>query len=214
MLGSSISDTATLSGVKGSPAPVPDKSKVTFNVYAASDTSCTTPLNKATIQTASTGGSGVNPTYTSGTFTPTTAGSYQWVASFAGDSNNNAVSGACGDPTELSVVNKATPSITTTLVLRARSRSARRFTTRRRSPARRRPQAAASRTTTTRPRPPAPLTRSTRAGHRPARSPSRTASSRPRTTSRSRARPPSTGRPYTRATRATSAPSAPAAASR
>ena len=112
-IGSSISDTATLSGVKGSPAPVPAPSTVTFNIYAAADTSCATPLNATPIQTVSTDGSGVNPTYTSGTFTPSAPGSYQWVASFAGDNNNNAVVGACGDATEVSVVNKAGPTIST-----------------------------------------------------------------------------------------------------
>ena len=57
---------------------------------------------------ALTGGSAQSPA-----FTPTTAGSYRWVATYDGDVNNASVSGACGDPTETRLVRQATPAIVT-----------------------------------------------------------------------------------------------------
>ena len=42
--------------------------------------------------------------YDSSDFTPGTAGSYYWTADFSGDGNNAAVSTACGDDGETSVV--------------------------------------------------------------------------------------------------------------
>ena len=50
---------------------------------------------------------------TSGSFTPTQAGSYWWIASYGGDANNKSVSGACGDDGEMSQVFKASPTIAT-----------------------------------------------------------------------------------------------------
>ena len=55
-------------------------------------------------------------TVTSGAFTPTAPGSYRWIAAYSGDANNAAVTGACNDANELSVVNQATPSIATQAV--------------------------------------------------------------------------------------------------
>jgi hypothetical protein len=49
----------------------------------------------------------------SAALTPTTTGTYRWVATYDGDLNNASVSGACGDPTETRVVSQATPSIVT-----------------------------------------------------------------------------------------------------
>jgi uncharacterized repeat protein (TIGR01451 family) len=110
-VGSAIHDVATLLSASGTPA----LGTVTFNVYAASDTTCAHPLNGGTaIAAVSTGVSGGNPTYTSADFTPAHAGSYVWVASFAGDSlNNPAGPTSCADPAEVSVVKQATPTLTT-----------------------------------------------------------------------------------------------------
>ncbi len=47
------------------------------------------------------------------TFTPTLAGDYYWIAQFAGDAANGAVTTACPDPAELVRVGKATPTVTT-----------------------------------------------------------------------------------------------------
>ena len=46
-------------------------------------------------------------------FTPTKAGTYFWIATYNGDANNDAVSGVCGDQGETSVVDKASPTIST-----------------------------------------------------------------------------------------------------
>jgi hypothetical protein len=50
----------------------------------------------------------------SGSFTPPAAGTYYWVASYAGDTNNAAFTTTCGDAGELVIVSKAGPTITTT----------------------------------------------------------------------------------------------------
>ena len=107
-VGSAIHDVATLTG----PFGVPDKSLVTFNVYASSDATCATPLNASPIASVS-NTTGANPTYTSGDFTPAHAGTYKWIASFAGNADNNAVAGVCNAPNESSLVNPATPTIST-----------------------------------------------------------------------------------------------------
>src|SRR5207249_4768114 len=50
---------------------------------------------------------------TSDPFTPSQAGTYRWRASYSGDTNNAATATACNDPGETSVVNQATPVLTT-----------------------------------------------------------------------------------------------------
>lgn len=49
------------------------------------------------------------------TWTPTTAGTYDWVASYGGDSNNAAYTSGCSDANEQVVVPQDTPCITTQL---------------------------------------------------------------------------------------------------
>jgi len=53
----------------------------------------------------------------SGSFTPALAGSYRWIASYSGDANNAPVAGACGDPGESAVVQRAAPAIVSTASL-------------------------------------------------------------------------------------------------
>ncbi len=122
-VGQPITDPAKLTGAYGTPV----KGTVTFNVYRVTDSdndgdggnpdsddyNCNTPLNATPIATVSTGTSGGNPTYTSAPFIPANAGTYTWVASFAGDGNNSAVAGTCGAPGETTVVNKAQPALST-----------------------------------------------------------------------------------------------------
>jgi hypothetical protein len=101
----SITDTATLSG-GSSPT-----GSITFKVYApkpdgSADTSCSTLV--ATLAPVPVNGNG---TYPSGTFTPSgtapqIAGTYEWVASYGGDSANLPAAGSCGDQGEQSVVNR------------------------------------------------------------------------------------------------------------
>ena len=68
----------------------------------------------APVSRSSAASRGPHGTYTSQPFTPPQAGTYTWVASFAGDDRNAAVSGRCGSPGETSLVTKATPTISTT----------------------------------------------------------------------------------------------------
>ncbi|HEY5317793.1 MAG TPA: hypothetical protein VIJ20_07425 [Solirubrobacteraceae bacterium] len=90
--GGTISDSATLSGGR---TPT---GTITFNLYAASDTTCSNSLSTGT---ATVNGNG---TYTSPAVTESTAGSYQWVASYGGDANNTAIAEACNEPSEQVVV--------------------------------------------------------------------------------------------------------------
>lgn len=111
-VGTSISDSATVSGggvPTPTPAPIPTAlpsqpglpntgalavsptGTVTFALFPPSDPTCSgTPAFTST-----------NPlsagTATSGSFTADTAGTWQWVATYSGDANNNSVSTACGD---------------------------------------------------------------------------------------------------------------------
>jgi uncharacterized repeat protein (TIGR01451 family) len=104
-----VKDTATVTGAN---APT---GNVTFQLYTDSD--CSTAVTPAV-----TGSSGFTATGTAGTYTandmsavswtPTTAGTYYWKASYAGDGNNNST-GTCGGDGETITVPKAGPSITT-----------------------------------------------------------------------------------------------------
>ena len=48
---------------------------------------------------------------------PSAVGTYYWIAPFAGDANNAAAAGECGDPNESSVVSKRASTIATEEVL-------------------------------------------------------------------------------------------------
>jgi hypothetical protein len=101
-VGNSISDTATLTNAN-SPTGF-----AVFKVY--SDATCTTLVT--TINGSNWSGS--NGTYTStATYSSPAVGTYYWIASYAGDANNSAAAGACGDSGETSTVTKANPSIST-----------------------------------------------------------------------------------------------------
>jgi len=105
VVGQPVTDSAQLRG--GSPS-WPPTGTITWKVYSASDTSCSTPLFTSAAVTVDGDG-----TYTSPPFTPTAPGSYQWVASYSGDSWNAPISGNCNDSHEQFVVSKASPSIAT-----------------------------------------------------------------------------------------------------
>ncbi|MDQ6776416.1 MAG: hypothetical protein M3071_09425 [Actinomycetota bacterium] len=100
--GGTISDAAVLSGGR---APT---GTITFNLYAASDTTCSKSLATGT---ATVNGNG---TYTSPPVTEGTAGSYQWTAGYSGDANNTSVAEGCGQPAEQVVVTPPTPTPTPT----------------------------------------------------------------------------------------------------
>ncbi|PZR72476.1 MAG: hypothetical protein DLM73_13260 [Chthoniobacterales bacterium] len=88
-LGSSTSDTATLSGGQN------PTGSITFRLFGPNDNSC----SNAPIFTSVQGVNG-NGTYTSGSFTPSAVGTYLWVASYSGDSNNGGLATPCGDANE------------------------------------------------------------------------------------------------------------------
>jgi uncharacterized repeat protein (TIGR01451 family) len=81
---------------------------IMWSVYQAG-TSCATPLFTST--PVSVNGDGA---YTSPSYTPSAAGTYEWLATYSGDGNNNSLTSSCTDPAEQSVVSPASPSLMTT----------------------------------------------------------------------------------------------------
>jgi hypothetical protein len=104
-IGDPISDTATLSNATSDAGGT-----ITFRLFfndntCAANSEVNTGLSPVTV----TG----NGNYNSGNFTPTAVGTYYWTASYSGDAKNLAVSTACNDANESSVVNKAPSNIAT-----------------------------------------------------------------------------------------------------
>ena len=97
-----VTDTATLSNGTN------PTGTITFELFGPGDPTCAGPAVFTDVVAVAGNGD-----YTSGPFTPTTAGSYNWIASYSGDVNNNPVAGGCGDPGELTVVAPAQPTIVT-----------------------------------------------------------------------------------------------------
>ncbi len=98
-VGTVLNDTATLTGGN---APT---GSVTFKLYDPDQTACTgTPRYTYTDSSA--------PYATTPGFTTDKAGTWRWVAEYAGDANNNAVTSGCND--EEVGIGKATPTLTTT----------------------------------------------------------------------------------------------------
>ncbi len=107
--GGTLTDTAVMSGRQ-----FPTAGTVSFRLYGPDDATCSgtpvfTDLNVVYPASPANGSQ-----LTSAPFTPTAAGTYRWVATYNGDTNNASVAGTCGDPTETRVVAKASPTITTT----------------------------------------------------------------------------------------------------
>ena len=101
VVGTSIADTATVSGGFN------PTGTVTFNLFPQADATCAgTPLFTST-NALERGASA-----TSGSFATTAAGTYHWVATYNGDSNNNTVSSGCA--AEPVTITQATPTIATT----------------------------------------------------------------------------------------------------
>ncbi len=83
--GGNVSDSATLSG-GSSPTGT-----ITFSLFGPGDTTC-----KTVIATRSAAVAG-NGTYGSGNVPVAAAGTYNWVAAYGGDANNNPAASGCGD---------------------------------------------------------------------------------------------------------------------
>jgi hypothetical protein len=106
-LGDPISDTATLTG-----ATTDAGGTITFRLY--SDDACTVEINTGLTPVAVNG----NGDYNSGNYTPTSTGTYYWIASYSGDPSNSPSAGECGDEGESSVVSKLQPTISTAQTIR------------------------------------------------------------------------------------------------
>ena len=107
-IGSAIGDTATVSGSAG---PVPTGT-VTFTLYGPGNPTCAGAPPFTSGPHPLTGGP--PPTATSGPFTPTVVGSYQWVASYSGDANYAPVTSPCNAPGETSVVSAGVATLSGT----------------------------------------------------------------------------------------------------
>lgn len=99
--GQPVTDVATLAG-GGAPT-----GSVTFRLFGPGDLACA-----AAPVFTSTKPVGGNGPYTSDPFASTSAGIYQWVATYSGDANNNPAAGACGDANETV---RVAPIVTTTI---------------------------------------------------------------------------------------------------
>lgn len=83
-VGHPLDDSVTLNG-GSSPT-----GQITYNLYGAADTSCTTSLFTTTADVAGDGD------YTGNGYSPTSAGTYRWTASYSGDGNNLGAAVHCG----------------------------------------------------------------------------------------------------------------------
>src|SRR5216117_677370 len=108
LVGGSISDTANIAGGFGTLGGT-----ITFTLYGPNDATCGSAAIFTNTKAVVSSGGGTG-TATSDPFTPSQAGTYRWRASYSGDTNNAAIATACNDPGETSVVNQATPTLTTT----------------------------------------------------------------------------------------------------
>ena len=104
-VGNDIYDVANLSGSFNATGAI------TFDLYGPDDATCETSIATLSATPTPTAGDGA---YTSANFTTLTAGTYRWIAHFAGDVNNEATDTACNDANESVVVGPATPSASTT----------------------------------------------------------------------------------------------------
>jgi archaellum component FlaF (FlaF/FlaG flagellin family) len=105
-VGGTISDTAHLLPATP-PGGVAPTGSITFTLF--NNATCT----GASAFTSTVGVAGTGD-YSSGPFTPTAVGVYNWVASYTGDANNAGTTSGCGDAGEVSTVAKAAPTIVTT----------------------------------------------------------------------------------------------------
>ena len=96
LVGATISDTATVTGVSGTPAPT---GTVTFRVWGPNDATCTGP-----VFAQSTGGLvPASPTSATAGSSPSSVnqpGVYRYTATYSGDANYSPVTAPCGAPNE------------------------------------------------------------------------------------------------------------------
>ena len=126
----SFSDTAHVTGGYFPAAGTSPDGTVTFKLYgpfasAPGTGSCVDSGTGANlVLTSSNVGASATPAptqtsawYTSGTYTATQAGTYQWVANYNGNSNSTTAHSNCGDTSEQVIVQPATPPIASKILL-------------------------------------------------------------------------------------------------
>jgi hypothetical protein len=91
-----IIDAATLGNGAGASGPT---GTITFNLYGPDNPTCAGSPIFTSVETVA-----GNNFYTSETFRPSAPGSYQWVASYSGDANNQPATTICADPSGAVVV--------------------------------------------------------------------------------------------------------------
>ena len=100
-----VRDTATLNG------GISPSGSVTFTLY--SDNQCTLAVPGVSGARMISNGPLAGASYAT-TWTPSTAGTYNWIATYAGDTYNHPVSSTCGDPDEQIVIGVTpTPALAT-----------------------------------------------------------------------------------------------------
>lgn len=110
--GSVTVGTGTLSDSAAVSSALTATGTVIFRLYGPGDPTCSaSPVFLGHGDLAATVGG--DQVALSDGFAPTVAGTYHWVASYPGDSDNAGASGSCGDPDESVVVTKADASIVT-----------------------------------------------------------------------------------------------------
>src|SRR5204863_274667 len=108
-LGQSITDTASVTGLPAGPAPT---GTVTFTAFGPNNATCTgTPVFTSPPQPLS--GGPPPPPATSVPFTPPALGTLRWIAARPSSAHYSAVSTACNDANESSVVTQVPPTIVT-----------------------------------------------------------------------------------------------------
>jgi hypothetical protein len=103
-IGDPVTDQATLGGVTGDAGGT-----VTYKVFGPNDLTCQPDGGQPTFTSTKPVTNGaVDP---SDPFTPTAAGTYEWIAVYSGDAKNLPASSTCGN--EPLIVDKSSPGITT-----------------------------------------------------------------------------------------------------
>ncbi len=110
--GTAIDDTATLGNTANDPDGSAADGTITFRLYGPDDATCATVIATRVINVSGDGNYKASDGTGSGSLSPTTPGTYRWIASYSGDlPNTTSVSGACNDTGEASVVTKAPSSL-------------------------------------------------------------------------------------------------------
>jgi hypothetical protein len=104
--GSTLQDSATLANT----GTLDGTGSITFKLYRPGDTNCASPIHTETVTSISSDG----PFTTTTGYVTSAPGTYNWTASFSGDSNNGAASTTCGaEPVVITGISQITSATTT-----------------------------------------------------------------------------------------------------